>query len=416
VSFSLGQVGWAIVFFGLSAGFVALMVSGYFAGKRATVAGLMLCATLTIDLGWQDRAWVRTWNWKEKYLEAGNNPVFDLLRQNRNEQRVSEMPRWLTSVFRLDPRLASAQGMFQSVYGSEWTQHLFLFNNIQTLDIVQMPRRPVEYEAFEQSLQFDYTTNTLHLPARRWQLTNTRYIVGAAPLVSLLNQALDPEQQRFRALMLFDLDKSRDAGPILTRTNSTGAFAVIEFTGALPRAKLYTDWQTTPYDAARVNAWIDEKRRRLPPFMTSAFDLVSTNDLATLERLADKSFDPQKTVLLSEPLGAAPPTNATAGTVQHLTYSPKHVVLRTSAASPGMLLLNDKHDPGWRVCVDGEPAALLRCNYVMRGVYLPKAGDHTVEFTFERPLLPFYLSVGAIALGVLLLVFVNINRGRPGAH
>lgn len=409
VSFSLGQVGWAIVFFGLSAGLLALIVSGYFAGRRAAVAGVLLCATLAIDLGWQDRAWIRTWNWKEKYVEAGDNPVFDLLRQHPYEQRVSEMPRWLTSVFQLDPRLAAAQGMFQSVYGSEWTQHLFLFNNLQTLDIVQMPRRPVEYEAFEQALQFDYTTNTLHLAARRWQLTNTRYIVGAAPLVTLLNRALDPEQQRFHARMLFELYQSRDGGPILTRTNATGPFALIEFTGALPRAKLYTDWQRTPYDAARVNAWIGQKRATLPPFMTSALSLVNTNELATLERLADKSFEPQKTVLLAEPLAAAPPTNATPGTVRYLAYSPKHLLLRTSATSPAVLLLNDKHDPSWRVTVDGAPAALLRCNYLMRGVYLPSPGEHTVEFSFRRPQLPFYLSVGAMALGVLLLVFVSLH-------
>ena len=60
-SFSLGQAGWAIVFLGLSVGFLALIVSRYFAGKRAAVAGILLCATLAVDLGWQDRAWVRTW-------------------------------------------------------------------------------------------------------------------------------------------------------------------------------------------------------------------------------------------------------------------------------------------------------------------------------------------------------------------
>jgi hypothetical protein len=273
-----------------------------------------------------------------------------------------------------------------------------------------MPRRPVEYEAFEQALQFDYSTNGLHLPARRWELTNTRYIVGAAPLLQLLNAGLDPGKQRFQIRMLFELYQDSPGGPILTRTNSTGPFALIEFTGALPRAKLFTDWQSAAGNVGSVNAWLDDKGRRLPPSMISALNQVTTSDRATLERLADKSFDPHATVLLSEPLSAALPTNATPGTVQYVSYAPKRIVLKTAASSPCILLLNDKYDPSWQVTIDGQPAALLRCNYVMRGVYLPAKGEHTVEFRFQPRVLPLYLSVGAMVLGLLLLAFVVGKR------
>jgi uncharacterized membrane protein YfhO len=88
-------------------------------------------------------------------------------------------------------------------------------------------------------------------------------------------------------------------------------------------------------------------------------------------------------------------------------------VLKTSATAPGVLLLNDKHDPGWRVTIDGVPAPLLRCNYVMRGVYLPTPGEHTVEFVFARPLLPFYLSLAAVGVGIVLLGLVNWKRRHP---
>jgi hypothetical protein len=73
------------------------------------------------------------------------------------------------------------------------------------------------------------------------------------------------------------------------------------------------------------------------------------------------------------------------GTVDFADYSPKHIVLKTRAEVASVLLLNDRFDPAWSVTVDGQPASLLRCNYIMRGVQLPP-GAHTVEFTFQIPI------------------------------
>jgi uncharacterized membrane protein YfhO len=121
-----------------------------------------------------------------------------------------------------------------------------------------------------------------------------------------------------------------------------------------------------------------------------------------LELLTRKSFDPARTVLLAEPLQMTPPTNAEPGTVRCASYAPKHILLETQSSLPAVLLLNDKFDPNWRVTVDGQPATLLRCNYIMRGVAVP-AGEHRVEFHFAPPLVPLYVSLTAIAFGVFLL-------------
>jgi len=64
-------------------------------------------------------------------------------------------------------------------------------------------------------------------------------------------------------------------------------------------------------------------------------------------------------------------------------------VLQTKADFASVLLLNDRFDPQWTVAIDGKPATLLRCNYLMRGVQVP-AGEHTVCFRFNTPFgLPF---------------------------
>ena len=111
-------------------------------------------------------------------------------------------------------------------------------------------------------------------------------------------------------------------------------------------------------------------------------------------------------------------------------------MLKTKASFDSVLLLNDRFDPAWRVTVDGRPAPLLRCNYLMRGVQLAP-GDHTVEFTFQIALglpfarvqverdtqlvefrfnvptgLPSYITFSAFGVGLVLIGVVSFARRR----
>ncbi len=373
VSFSLGQVGRYVLFLVPGVGMLALILSGYFSGARAKVAAVLLGLFLAVDLGWANVPWVITYNWKEKYVEAADNPVIGFLRQKPYENRVA-----LARIPWRIPQLA----YFDSVYEGEWKQHLFPYYNIQTIDIVQMPRIPVEVEAFEGALFADTRDEAqLYRIVRRWQLMGVRYLLGPAAFLNPLNEKLDPEQKRFKPLMAFELYQTREGGPILTRTNTSGPFALIEFTGALPRAKLYGNWQ------------------------------VNTNDDAVLQTLAAREFDPAQMVFVAEPITPAAATNGNAGTVEYTSYAPKHITLSAKVTTPAVLLLNDKHDPNWQVVVDGKPAPLLRCNYVMRGVQLPP-GEHRVEFHYRPSTTPLYVSLAAIGLGLALLGYLAFGARR----
>lgn len=380
-TFSVRQVGWFILLLVLAIGLFTVILSGYFSGRRARIGAVLLGLLLVVDLAWVDTRWVVTYNWKEKYLEAADNPVINFLRQKPYEQRITIIPKWLAPAVRAPQQLIGAEQMLDQIYRIEWMQHLFQYNNIQSLDIVQMSRVPTDIAAFEGALQFDGNSQNVSRVSRRWQLTNTRYVLGAAELLNAV-KLLDPEQKRFQPVMTFEFYKDRPDGPILTRTNANGPFALFEFTGALPRAKLYPNWQ------------------------------VSTSDAATLKELAAKEFDPAKLVLVAENLPPPDPasaTNAIAGAVEFVSYAPKHIVLQAQTAAPAVLLLNDKYDPNWQVTVDGQPAALLRCNYLMRGVQVPK-GEHRVEFHFRPPINSLYVSLAAIALGGVLLVVAGFVK------
>lgn len=389
-SFSIRQVGWFIALLAAALGLLVVTLSGYFSGRKARIGAVLLGVFVAVDLARVGSHWVNTYNWKEKYVAAADNGVIEFLRQKPHEQRVAIVPEWLPSLVRAPQQVAGAQQIIGQVYGIEWLQHLFQYYNVQSLDIIQMSRMPQDVAAFEGRMQVRFTQDgngnwriapeTVHLLIRRWELTNTRYLLGAAGLAPALN-VFDPEQKRFQPVMLFEFYQTKAGGPILARTNSTGPFALFEFTGALPRAKLYSNW------------------------------LVSTNDEGTLTQLASKDFDPAQMVLVAEPLPVLPNSDSAStngGTVDFVSYAPKHIVLRANAAAPAVLLLNDKHDPNWQVTVDGQPAELLRCNYIMRGVFL-EPGEHTVEFQFRPPVDALYVSLVAILFGVLLTGFAIVS-------
>jgi hypothetical protein len=372
-AFSIRQVGWYVLFLALGAGLVWILMSGYFSGRRARIGAILLGVLVAADLGRANLPWVITWDWVKKYA---TNPVIDELRKEPYEHRVAILP------FNAGP--------FNQLYEIEWKQQVFRYYDIQSLDVVMMPRPPLDYVGFESAMYFDGTTNTLHLLTRRWQLTNTKYLLGPAG-VDQLNQQLDPEKRRFKYATRFDLalkpgvDQFTGSGEDITGVISpNGRFALLDFTGALPRAKVYSNWR------------------------------VNTNDQATLRTLASRDFDPEKVVLVSDPIPAPVPASATnqnAGMVEFSSYAPKHIVLKAQAVAPSVLLLNDNYNPNWTVTVDGKPEPLLRCNYLMRGVFL-QPGNHTVEFRFEPPIGMFYVSLAAVLVGVGLVGFLAFSKKK----
>jgi hypothetical protein len=162
------------------------------------------------------------------------------------------------------------------------------------------------------------------------------------------------------------------------QSKADGPITLFEHVNPLPRAKLLSQWQ------------------------------VGTNTQEILAKLADPSFDPHTTVLLSEPLpGAAAPalSNASPGTVEMTHYEPTRIDLNANATAPSVLLVTDKFDAGWKARVDGAEAKIVRANYAMRGVFLPP-GQHQVTMSFEPPIKWLYVSLAGIALAIVLLLFL----------
>ncbi len=230
-----------------------------------------------------------------------------------------------------------------------------------------MSRMPEDLAAYQGALTPQGTPDTAYLIARHWELTNTRYLLGPATFFDELNQQLDPEEHRFHIVQRFTItakpgiENPTQYSELTAVPAESGDYALFEFAGALPRAKLYSEWQVSTGSHAQLQPWARVMQQQLPGELGDAIAGLDDIDLATLETLASTNFDPWNTVLVSTNL----PTTPAADTNQYAIPIPARWNLKamprrisnsaTHAGRPSVLLLNDKFDPHWRVFVDDKP-------------------------------------------------------------
>jgi hypothetical protein len=389
-AFSVSDVAWFVIITVISS---ALVISALFGAWGSMGVGLgwgALCVIMVFDMLRADVPWVRYFDVSKSY---SMNEITKFLMDKPYEHRVTG---------RLSPNggydLPANQDFAAAIHW--WLENDFPAHDIQSLEIDQAPRSPVMDNNYLAYLAAHSSVPGAQVvaAARMWKLTNTRYIFAAANVLPALNQVVEPGRDAFHIVKQFNFENKpgvtvrRDAGDIQPVMSSSGANALIEFSDALPRAKLYAHW------------------------------LTPTNDDATLQALSNPDWNPDESVLVSKSTnGATLPASSTdakadPGTVEitHYSAKDKDIQLHASAKTPAVLLYNDRTGTGWNVWVDGKPSELLRCNYIMRGVVVP-VGEHTVEFKFTPSLVPLCVTLAALLFGAVLLFYVCWPRGRDMA-
>jgi hypothetical protein len=123
------------------------------------------------------------------------------------------------------------------------------------------------------------------------------------------------------------------------------------------------------------------------------------------EILLDPRFDPSREVVLPDTALEAGPHFS--GRSRIIDFRPDRVRVEAELSQPGVVVLVDTYDPGWKVTVDGRPASLLRANVAFRGVKAP-AGRHVIEQVY-RPGTVLY-GLGASAAATLVGLAVVLRR------
>lgn len=111
---------------------------------------------------------------------------------------------------------------------------------------------------------------------------------------------------------------------------------------------------------------------------------------------------------------AAPPV--APGRVLAVERGTEEVRVEAEAGGPALLVLQDAWWPGWRATIDGQPAALLAADVLVRAVPWP-AGRHRLELRYDPPAvrLGLWISAAGAALVALLAARAAWLSRRPVA-
>jgi len=250
---------------------------------------------------------------------------------------------------------------------AQWRSIMFRAHLIDALEPPKQRNMESDYQAFFGAFQQN--------PLRLWELTNTRFVVG--PLQALQSLLTAGQCQLVQA---FDVDargRIIDVGP-----HTSGRFALVRFTRALPRALVYHKW------------------------------LSLDDDDAVLSSLAGRELNPQEWAILSGPPGRHD-TGRSPTSVTSLEHDRTLIRMHVDLPEEGLLVVNDRFQEGWTATVDGRPQAIDRVNYIMRGLQLG-AGKHVVVMKYEPYRGHFVLAVGTLLVLIAWsIAAIVIRRVRP---
>jgi hypothetical protein len=152
--------------------------------------------------------------------------------------------------------------------------------------------------------------------------------------------------------------------------------------------------------------WVMVNRNALPrAFVPRRVERI-TDDRERLGRLGAPSFDPREVAYVESPVGLP---SAIHGSAEIVLDLPTHVRIEVSMDSPGLVVLADLWDVGWRAYLHGRPLAVLRVNHTLRGVVVP-AGNATLEFRYEPAGMDLGLGLAGLAVMVILSIVLASRR------
>jgi hypothetical protein len=157
--------------------------------------------------------------------------------------------------------------------------------------------------------------------------------------------------------------------------------------------------------------WVLENRAALPRAFVPGRVEVVRDPKARLELLASPEFAPREVAYVEEPVTLP---NSCEGNAEILKEMPTRIQLSVRMATPGLVVLADHWDQGWRAYLDDRPTPISRANHAVRGVVVP-AGTGTLEFRYEPASFAWGLrcSVMAAAASLAWLGLACWSRRSP---
>ncbi len=165
----------------------------------------------------------------------------------------------------------------------------------------------------------------------------------------------------------------------------------------------YVIFRGTPPPGVRaafssLDYWVLVNDAALPRVFVPRSVEFDPDAISRLAKIGAADFDPRQRAYVESPVKLP---GACSGKAEIVEEIPTRIVVSLDMDTPGLVVLSDLWDKGWKAYLDGKPAAILRTNHAVRGVAVP-AGKATLEFRYELAALAWGRILLALATLVLL--------------
>ena len=147
-------------------------------------------------------------------------------------------------------------------------------------------------------------------------------------------------------------------------------------------------------------------------FLVDSVRVVTDKD-TIFEALGDPGFEPGEYAILEKPVGEQLGPKGDSS-VEITLHTPHRIEVVVEAAAPCLLVLSEIYYPaGWTAAINGDPAEILKTNYVLRSMVVPE-GRHEVVMTFNPTSFTTGLLVSRIASALVLAGLLGAGALRLG--
>ncbi len=143
--------------------------------------------------------------------------------------------------------------------------------------------------------------------------------------------------------------------------------------------------------------WVLKNPKALPRAFVPSRVVSAGGDAGTLAAMGAPGFDPRAVAYVATPV---PETQGVRGKAEILRETPLEVVVSFHMDTPGMVVLADAWDAGWRAYLNGNPVPILRVDHAFRGVMVP-AANGSLEFRYQSSTVA--LGFGFAGFSILVL-------------
>ena len=151
--------------------------------------------------------------------------------------------------------------------------------------------------------------------------------------------------------------------------------------------------------------WVLINSNALPRVFVPKSVTTATSDGKELEALASPQFNPADVAYVESPVELPA---LCGGTAEITNEIPTRIMISVHMETPGLVVLADRWDKGWRAYWNGRSVPVLRANYAIRGVVIP-AGTGTLEFVYQPASLILGLWLAGLAVIVLAVWLIAIK-------